>query len=490
MRPSRGIGRGGVWREEAGRVGGVNGFLASLEMSGEQLADRAISKLGRINAMHIRRPRLMEEEEWASAPAAAQHLTKHLLYVDDASSLSVEGGCARARQVAAEAGALGLVVVDYLTYIDLPRKENQEQGIQHITRSLKRLAKELRVPVILLSQLNRDGDDEPSLKHLRGSGAIEQDADVVILLHRPDKTNRRVFSSPEDFLIVIASEQVGGRDVLAFHDVHAYGPIALWALELRVVHTWRDAMSCILHLIWGPTCSGKTEVAVALAEQTGWPVIALDRIQCCPEMSTCSGRPLPAELRATRRIYLTSRAVREGIIAADEAHALLVDLVDRHSAVGGVILEGGSISLINRMILDPYWANDWQWRSHRLLLGERADFLDRALRRGEKMLRTGMGRPSLLEELVALWPDPALRPTIEDVDGYRYAIRFARQWNVPVGQLLSIGDEMKQRLIHGIAEEYLGHAQWQERDLLTLPANWQAQDVSMGGSKSGLHHRL
>ncbi|WIX05225.1 DnaB-like helicase C-terminal domain-containing protein [Xanthomonas oryzae] len=192
MRPSRGSGRGGVWREEAGRVGGVSGFLASLEMSGEQLADRAISKLGRINAMHIRRPRLMEEEEWASAPAAAQQLTKHLLYVDDASSLSVEGVRARARQVAAEAGALGLVVVDYLTYIDLPRKENQEQGIQHITRSLKRLAKELRVPVILLSQLNRDGDDEPSLKHLRGSGAIEQDADVVILLHRPDKTNRAV----------------------------------------------------------------------------------------------------------------------------------------------------------------------------------------------------------------------------------------------------------------------------------------------------------
>ncbi|WP_033006243.1 DnaB-like helicase C-terminal domain-containing protein, partial [Xanthomonas oryzae] len=92
---------------------------ASLEMSGEQLADRAISKLGRINAMHIRRPKLMEEEEWASAPAAAQQLTKHLLYVDDASSLSVEGVCARARQVAAEAGALGLVVVDYLTYIDL-----------------------------------------------------------------------------------------------------------------------------------------------------------------------------------------------------------------------------------------------------------------------------------------------------------------------------------------------------------------------------------
>ncbi len=249
-------------------------------------------------------------------------------------------------------------------------------------------------------------------------------------------------------------------------------------------------MSCILHMIWGPTCSGKTEVGVALAEQTGWPVIALDRVQCCPEMSTCSGRPLPAELRGTRRIYLASRAVREGIIPADEGHALLVDLVDRHSAASGVILEGGSISLINRMILDPHWANDWQWRSHRLLLGDRADFLDRALSRVEKMLRTGMERPSLLEELVALWPDSALRPILEDIDGYRYAIRFARQWNLPVAQLLSLGDETKQRLINGIAEEYLGHAQWQERDLLTLPASWQAQEVSMGGSKSGSHHRL
>ena len=172
--------------------GGVNGFLASLEMSGEQLADRALAKLGRINSTHIRRPKLMEEEEWSSAPGAAKALIEHSLYVDDASSLSVEAVSARARQVASEAGSLGMVVVDYLTYIDLPRKETQEQGIQHVTRSLKGLAKELRVPVILLSQLNRDGDDEPSLKHLRGSGAIEQDADVVIFLHRPDKSNRDV----------------------------------------------------------------------------------------------------------------------------------------------------------------------------------------------------------------------------------------------------------------------------------------------------------
>ncbi|WP_045738855.1 isopentenyl transferase family protein [Xanthomonas sp. MUS 060] len=237
-------------------------------------------------------------------------------------------------------------------------------------------------------------------------------------------------------------------------------------------------MSGTLHLIWGPTCSGKTALAVALAEQTGWPVIALDRIQCYPELATGSGRPLSPELRGTRRIYLASRAVREGIIAADEAHALLKDMVERHRAAGGVILEGGSISLINRMIADPHWASGWQWHSCRLRLGDPDAFLDRALRRVEQMLRRQQERSSLLEELVALWPDPALRPILEDVDGYRYAIRFARHWNLPVAELLSMGDEMKQRLIRGIAEEYLEHAQWQERDFLALPASWQAQELS------------
>lgn len=180
----------------AGPKANVTTFMASLEMSGEQLADRAIANIGRINSVHLRRPKLMEDHEWTHAPLAAKELATYRLYVDEASSVTVETIAARARQIASEAAEtghpLGLVVVDYLTYIDLPRKETQEQGIQHITRSLKGLAKELRVPVILLSQLNRDGDEEPSLKHLRGSGAIEQDADMVIFLHRPDKANRNV----------------------------------------------------------------------------------------------------------------------------------------------------------------------------------------------------------------------------------------------------------------------------------------------------------
>lgn len=168
-----------------GRVG----LFASLEMSGEQLSDRAISHLGRINAAHIRQPKQMEPEEWPRSTEAFSSLQKLGLFVDDASGMTVEAICARARQLRASE-PLALVAIDYLTYIDLPKNDTQEQGIQHVTRTLKGLAKELRIPVILLSQLNRDGDDEPELKHLRGSGAIEQDADVVIFLHRPDKSDR------------------------------------------------------------------------------------------------------------------------------------------------------------------------------------------------------------------------------------------------------------------------------------------------------------
>jgi len=168
-----------------GRVG----LFASLEMSGEQLSDRAISHLGRINAAHIRQPKQMEPEEWPRSTEAFSSLQKLGLFVDDASGMTVEAICARARQLRATE-PLALVAIDYLTYIDLPKNDTQEQGIQHVTRTLKGLAKELRLPVILLSQLNRDGDDEPELKHLRGSGAIEQDADVVIFLHRPNKADR------------------------------------------------------------------------------------------------------------------------------------------------------------------------------------------------------------------------------------------------------------------------------------------------------------
>ncbi|WP_246432120.1 isopentenyl transferase family protein [Xanthomonas theicola] len=218
---------------------------------------------------------------------------------------------------------------------------------------------------------------------------------------------------------------------------------------------------------------------MALAERSGWPVIALDRIQCYPELATGSGRPLLSELRATRRIYIASRRLSDGIIAANEANALLKHAVDRHGGDGAVILEGGSISLLKEMMADPYWASGFRWSSHRLQLSDPDAFLDTARRRVEQMLCAGEAHPSLLEELVALWPDPALRPILEGVDGYRHAIRFARQWGVPVTRLPHMDADLKHRLVHGIAQEYLGHAQWQEQDFGKLPAGWQLATEEM-----------
>lgn len=166
-------------------------MFVSLEMNGTQLADRAIAHLTGVNALHIRNPKEMEGEEWDRLPSAKAIAEALPLRIDESLAATVDAIAARVRQVDAEQ-RLGLVVIDYLTYIQPPKAENTTEAIQAITRMLKSMAKELNLPVMLLSQLNRDGDDEPELKHLRGSGAIEQDADVVLFLHRPDKSNREL----------------------------------------------------------------------------------------------------------------------------------------------------------------------------------------------------------------------------------------------------------------------------------------------------------
>lgn len=164
-------------------------LFVSLEMGAVQLADRAIAHLAGVNALHIRDPRNMEEEEWPKVTSVHKLVDGLPFRIDDSANATVDAIAARARQVDAEE-RLGMVVIDYLTYVQPPKAENTTEAIQVITRQLKALAKELSIPVLLLSQLNRDGDDEPELRHLRGSGAIEQDADAVVMLHRPQKDNR------------------------------------------------------------------------------------------------------------------------------------------------------------------------------------------------------------------------------------------------------------------------------------------------------------
>lgn len=167
----------------AAKAGHAVLFL-SLEMSGAELTDRAIAHLSGIDGKLIRQPKGIAEEDWPRITDAGAEIDGMPLLIDETAGLTIEAVEARIRQANAMQ-RLGLVVIDYLTQITPPKAEKLTDAIQIITRRLKALAKEIKVPIILLSQLNRAGDHKPTLTSLRESGAIEQDADVVILLHRP-----------------------------------------------------------------------------------------------------------------------------------------------------------------------------------------------------------------------------------------------------------------------------------------------------------------
>jgi replicative DNA helicase len=162
----------------------------SAEMSARQLMDRAIAHVGRVSLKGIRSPKLIEAEGWDGITRASMELAKLPLWIDDSSPMTVDMIAARVRQLDAE-HRIGLVVVDYLTHLKLPKADRRDLAVGEATRALKSLAKSMHVPVLLLSQLNRDAaNGRPSLTALRDSGDIEQDADTVIFLHRPDENDR------------------------------------------------------------------------------------------------------------------------------------------------------------------------------------------------------------------------------------------------------------------------------------------------------------
>ena len=162
----------------------------SMEMPGEALTLRMISSLGRIDQHRVRTGRL-EDPEWARLTSAVSLLAEAPIFIDDMAALTPTEVRARARRLKREKGGLGLIVVDYLQLMQVPgTKENRATEISEISRSLKALAKELRVPVIALSQLNRGveqrTDKKPVMSDLRESGAIEQDADLIVLIYREE----------------------------------------------------------------------------------------------------------------------------------------------------------------------------------------------------------------------------------------------------------------------------------------------------------------
>ncbi|EKX97831.1 replicative DNA helicase [Selenomonas sp. oral taxon 138 str. F0429] len=172
--------------------GGTVAFF-SLEMPREQLMHRIFCAEGQIDATHLARGEL-DEEEWSRLVKVADRMIKTNLYFDDTSSTTVMDIRTRARRLKAERG-LDLIAIDYLQLIQAPgRAENRTLAVAEMTRSLKVLARELSVPIIVLSQLSRAtegrSDKRPMLSDLRESGSIEQDADIVMFLYREDYYNQ------------------------------------------------------------------------------------------------------------------------------------------------------------------------------------------------------------------------------------------------------------------------------------------------------------
>jgi replicative DNA helicase len=168
-------------------------LVFSMEMPGEQLAMRMMSSLGRIDQNTVRTGKL-SDDDWPRLSSAVSMLSEASMLIDDTPALSPAEVRARARRVAREHGDLGLIVLDYLQLMQVPGyRENRTLEISEISRSLKALAKEMKVPVIALSQLNRSletrTDKRPIMSDLRESGAIEQDADLIVFIYRDEVYN-------------------------------------------------------------------------------------------------------------------------------------------------------------------------------------------------------------------------------------------------------------------------------------------------------------
>ncbi|MBI5472244.1 MAG: replicative DNA helicase [Ignavibacteriae bacterium] len=203
--------------------------IFSLEMSTQQLVMRLLCAEAKVDAHAVRTGRL-PEDDWKRLSLAAGRLAKTNIFIDDTASLGILELRAKARRLKAERN-IGLVVVDYLQLMQGPKDaESREKEISAISRSLKALAKELNIPVIALSQLSRAvesrNDKRPILSDLRESGAIEQDADVVCFVHRPemymDAETRQSSEDAGQAEIIVGKQRNGPIDDVKLAFVNRY----------------------------------------------------------------------------------------------------------------------------------------------------------------------------------------------------------------------------------------------------------------------------
>jgi replicative DNA helicase len=185
----------------------------SMEMGAAQLAVRIVGSIGRIDQSHLRTGKLTDEE-WPRLTEAIEQLRNISLHIDETAGLTVSELRANARRLARQCGKLGLIVVDYLQLMSgsAGNDENRATELGEISRGLKMLAKELQCPVIALSQLNRSvesrNDKRPMMSDLRESGAIEQDADIIMFIYRDDYYNKES-KEPGVAEIIIAKQRNG-----------------------------------------------------------------------------------------------------------------------------------------------------------------------------------------------------------------------------------------------------------------------------------------
>lgn len=188
-------------------------LVFSMEMPAESIVTRMLSSLGRIELQRLRSGKL-EEQDWPRLNSAINILSDKKLLIDDTAALSPNEVRARARRVAKEHGGISMIVLDYLQLMQVPGSNSRVEEVSEISRSLKALAKELNCPVVALSQLNRGLEQRPNkrpiMSDLRESGAIEQDADVIMFIYRDEVYNKEEGNPLKGIGEIIVGKQRNG----------------------------------------------------------------------------------------------------------------------------------------------------------------------------------------------------------------------------------------------------------------------------------------
>ena len=204
--------------------------IFSLEMGAESLVERMLSAEGLIPSYHVRTGNL-SESEWRRMISAQERLARGKIFIDDTAGISISAIRSKAKRLAQENGGLGLIVIDYLQLIEGRGRENRQQEVSEISRQLKIIAKELKVPVIALSQLSRRvdqrNDKRPILSDLRESGSIEQDADIVAFLYREAYYKRDEQEEPDNVTeLILEKNRHGSLGTVQLYFLKEYAKFA------------------------------------------------------------------------------------------------------------------------------------------------------------------------------------------------------------------------------------------------------------------------